>query len=80
MSAEKEQRDKALDDAIRLLGDHFDAVQIVGTAQKEDGSGASLFSGRGYGNIYCRIQLCREFILRGEEQTRLEVQKEDESG
>lgn len=76
MSDEKAQRDKALDDAVLILGEHFDAVQIMATAEKDDGSQASCLSQAGYGNMYARIEICREFVMIQEEKTRIETHQE----
>lgn len=80
MSAEKEQRDKALNDAVLLLGEHFDAVQIMATALKSDGSQDSLLSQAGHGNVYTRIGICREWVIIQEEKTRIETREEMNDG
>jgi hypothetical protein len=56
---EAQARSKALDNALQSLGEHFNHVQIMATADDE---GSTISSFRGCGNWYARQGLAHEFI------------------
>lgn len=60
-----EEQTKLLQSAVDKLGEHFDAVQILVSYNKE-GDTAGGF--RGTGNWYARIGLAREFLLQDEQR------------
>jgi hypothetical protein len=63
-------RKKAIDAAMNVLTEHFDTVQILTTYQ-EDGNTFRCF--KGAGNLYARIGMVHEFLLR----ERLLTEKEE---
>lgn len=56
-----------VDKALRVLGEHFDACQFIGTFVDDDGMTQCLT--RGVGNWYARMAASREFIERDQAQT-----------
>lgn len=69
-----------VDKALRTLGEHFDALQLIGTFVDDDG--LTHLMTRGSGNWYARVGACREFLDKDQAQTTAyaigEVMMEDE--
>jgi hypothetical protein len=59
------EREKLVDDALAVLSEHFDHVQILAT-WSEPGVTKDCF--RGEGNWYARQGMCREFLSRDKAQ------------
>lgn len=59
--ARKESQDKAIADALSILGEHFEAVHIMASVTTDDDGGTSLRS-MGIGNYYTRLGMMHEFI------------------
>jgi hypothetical protein len=59
-------RNKIVADALNVLAEHFDAVQIFATYQ-EEGKTQSTF--KGIGNFYTRVGMAREFLIRDHAET-----------
>lgn len=62
---ELERLDKLVDEYAAKLGEHFDAVQILGSVATEEGT-RRLF--KGSGNWYARQGMAHEFIKIDEAQ------------
>lgn len=73
-------KEKLVDTALHQLGEHFSAVQILVSWQKEgDGGTLDLFSGTG--NWYARQGMAHEFIRRDNAQVHArELRQELKSG
>ena len=56
-----------LDAVLSKLGEHFDAIQILGTYMADDGTTHRVT--RGKGNWYARQGVAREFLEMDEAQT-----------
>lgn len=56
-----------VDKALRVLGEHFDALQVIGTFVDDDGMTHCLT--RGVGNWYARIAACQGFLAQDQAQT-----------
>lgn len=74
--SEQVKREEVLQQAVQLLREYWDDVQILVLTKDNDASADTLFFASGQGNIYARIQAAREFIIREEEKTRAEVRKQ----
>lgn len=69
-----EELARKIDDAVNLLMEHFEAVQILATFPDTDGGTARLFRGRG--NWYARMGMAHEFIDMDRAQNRgMEIAK-----
>ena len=69
-------RHARLEEALKVLGEHFDTVQIFATVVEEDGSTWS--PGKGCGNWYARYGQIRMFCSKEDERERVEVRAENE--
>ncbi len=67
---ENTQAQYVLDQALHLLGEHFEAVQIFATFSEE---GVSHCAKKGCGNFYTRKGMVQEFV---EEQNALSIARE----
>lgn len=69
-----------VDKALRVLGEHFDSLQVVGTFVDDEGMTHCLT--RGVGNFYARVGAVQEFLERDAAQTTAraigEVMSDDE--
>lgn len=65
-----------LDKHCDLLREHFDTVQIFCT-QYDSGQGTKA-AVRGSGNWYARDSVCREWLARNDEQSRVAIRKDNE--
>lgn len=66
--SEKAVKDKALDDAVNSLREHFPHVQILATWEDDDTHNTyDMF--RGKGNWYARMGMAREFLVRDKSHT-----------
>lgn len=71
------RREAVLDAAIGALGELFDTVQIVTTIVIDTGKTQyTKCLGDGCGNIYARVESCREFLSRNDERLRKKVWRE----
>lgn len=68
---DEKEADKRLMDAVNLLSEHFDHVQIL-VSWNEEAETKDMASGSG--NWYARLGLCRELILRHDCQELVEQQ------
>lgn len=59
MDAETQKRKEALDNALAILGEHYDHVQIMVTFSDSRGTAVNY---RGIGNWYARQGMAHEFI------------------
>lgn len=73
--AEREAQFKLVEKAVQDLCEHFDSVQIYATSQTE--KGALKFSW-GAGNWFTRYGQVKEWIVREEERSRMEVHEDNE--
>lgn len=62
----KRNRELAIEQALQLLGEHFDAVQILVTFNEE---AVSKFRHTGAGNWYARQGMAQEFIRSSQDQS-----------
>ncbi len=62
-----QEKEKVLEQATQLLGDHFDHFQIL-TSWNEEGQ--TFGKNSGGGNWYARLQMARTFIERDVSQER----------
>lgn len=58
----EKERQEILSKATSMLGEHFDAVQIVVSYPAGKDNQFTGYSARGCGNWFARLALCREFI------------------
>lgn len=58
---------REVDKALRVLTEHFDAIQFVGTFVDDNGQTHLLT--RGMGNWYARVGAIQEFLERDQAQT-----------
>jgi hypothetical protein len=72
----KEHQSAKLDEAVKLLSEYFDTVQILVTSIEDDGSGATWHFARGHGNLYARTECCREFCIQADERAKRETLEE----
>ena len=73
MSEISQQDAKAVEDAASSLSQHFDSVRIFVT--RFDGSD-TLCMGVGKGNIYAQYGQVREWMVRFDEQSRMDQKRE----
>jgi hypothetical protein len=67
---------RILEAAVRNLGEHFDTVQIHVTSHEGfDTKTLSLSSG--CGNWFARVGQCREWLMRQDERTRQDIEKNE---
>ncbi len=57
-------REKAVERALDLLAEHYDAVQIFGSYKEEDTKRYV----KGRGNYYARYGMVRQWVLREERE------------
>lgn len=67
--------DKVLNGILDVLMADFGSVQIICTKVNADGNTECVFKGRG--DFYARLGAAREWLLRNDERTRKDIQKED---
>ena len=67
--------EKIVQQAIDMLGEHFDCVQIFVTTKN---SGYTETIATGIGNYYARIGIARDWIIREEERSRVRVRQQEE--
>ena len=60
-----------VDKALRALGEHFDALSVIGTFVDDDGQTHCL--SRGVGNWYARVGACQEFLDKDQAQMTAEA-------
>ena len=68
--------DQALKRAVAILGEMFEAGQIIVSWQDADGNTRRLTFG--FGNYYARIGTCSEFLTLEDESARLNIVRDDE--
>jgi hypothetical protein len=77
----KAERDEFAEKMRRVaedLGEHAESVRIFCTIKRDDnGSGTQLIA-RGCGNWYAQYGSVKEWVLRAEEEVRLEERPEDD--
>ena len=59
IASDSDNRNKALDAALHILGEQFEHVQIMATSTIE---GKTVSNSRGCGNWYARLGMAHEFI------------------
>jgi hypothetical protein len=59
----------------RALGEHFDSVQIFATNHNASGGGDTRSFTYGVGNFYARYGQVTEWMLRSDEQNRIDERK-----
>jgi hypothetical protein len=67
---------KRIDEALDTLAEHFDSVHLFCTkyesaSEGDDGESGTIAMSAGRGNIYARIGLIREWLIRQDERGRL---------
>ena len=68
--------DQALKRAAAILGEVFEAGQIVLSWQDADGK--TCMRTFGFGNYYARIGMCSEFLTLEDESTRVNIVRDNE--
>ena len=79
MTEQEKARDiQRVQQALLVLGEHFDAVQIFVTRNtgEEDGNTVSLAMGAG--NWFARYGHVREWIIKKDEEARADARKDSE--
>lgn len=56
-----EELSKIVENLVRALGEHFDAVQILASNNRDDGAGWECIK-RGTGNYFARIGMAKELL------------------
>lgn len=69
----------AVKKALQDLGEHFDSVMIFCTRHEGDDRGSARVA-KGTGNWYARYGQVREWLVKEEEEARIEAKKELEGG
>lgn len=64
-----------IEKAVEALGEHFDAVQIFAVRTDTDGT---LTYSKGCGNWFARYGQIRTWLVKQDEYTKKEVQKEED--
>lgn len=64
-------------DACNKLGEHFDSVVILTTRYEHGDDGNTVNINYGTGNWFSRYGQCREYLIKCEERTRIQVQKDE---
>ena len=74
--SEQEQELEMLVKAARNLSEHFDSVQIFASRyQPNDGEGTTLTMDSGVGNWHTRYGQVREWLIKADEQGRIDERK-----
>jgi len=68
---------KLLDDALKVLGEHFDSVQIFCSRHESTLEDGTVLACKGIGNWYARYGQVQEWIVKQDEVTRVEIRKND---
>lgn len=68
-----DENEKRVADALKVLGEHFDAVQIFVLLKEEN---VCEVNARGCGDIYARMGYAREWLLVQEERARMDVRRQ----
>ena len=66
MMTDRDIKEQALKDALALLGEHFEAVQILTSYPIDECGTASMY--RGLGNWYARTGMAQEFLNQDQAQ------------
>jgi hypothetical protein len=74
----KNKQNELVQECVNKLSEYFDSVQIICTAHDDNGDGSTWVRCKGHGNYYSRVAVCREFVLKADEQSREEVRREFE--
>jgi hypothetical protein len=56
------EANQRLEDAVNVLREHFDCVQILASWESDDGEGSTFFARRGSGNWYARQGMAHDFV------------------
>lgn len=75
MATQKEADEQRVKEAVDLLSEHFDNVQIFCNSYKSGGM-TSVFA-KGHGNWFARIGQIRYWLIRDDEDTRMEQRDAD---
>lgn len=68
-----------LKEVAKMLGKHFDAVQIFASKNLTEGENATLEGSAGTGNWFTRYGMVQAWIVQSEEHERIKVRKDLES-
>jgi hypothetical protein len=71
-----ERDEEALQKALDQLGEMFDTVQIFVTRNVGETDGNTVFRARCVGNHFARLGQVRDWLIRRDEETRVEVRKQ----
>ena len=73
---EPDKKSELLEEAARRLAEHFDSVQIIAVAQSSDGDDVVSSYSSGSGSFYERLGAVREWVIRQDEQVKVQVRHE----
>lgn len=75
----REEELEMLAKAARALGEHFDSVMIFASRyQPNEGEGTTLTMNSGVGNWHTRYGQVREWLIKADEQGRIDERKHDD--
>ncbi len=78
MSAEQQKQDDALiEQALKLLSEHFDAVLIFVSRHEPGELDGTLKMSRGAGNFYARYGQAKEWVIMEEEGMREHLRNQE---
>jgi len=72
----KKRDEKILQSFVSQLAEHFDTVQVICTRRLPE-EGGTIIADRGAGNWYARYGSLKEWVVKQEEQMRVEQRPED---
>lgn len=65
-------------EAAQALGEHFDSVQVFATRHEEGTSHGTINIHVGVGNWFARFGQVRDWVVKKEEETKVEIRKMEE--
>jgi hypothetical protein len=65
-----------IDKCLQELGEYFDSVHVFATRHEPEVEDGTVSCNKGVGNWFCRYGQIREWVIKREEQQRVEAQRE----